>query len=732
MRRAMKILAAAGATAATTVAIWLINPTTAQQPVGGNGPASARVAAPALPVSQVVLFSSGVGYFQREGQVEGNSRVDLSFADTDVNDLLKSLVLQDLGGGKVTAIGYDSQDPIEKTLKSFALDLTNNPSFGQIINQARGEKIELTMQQTNNTQPATMTGVVVGMEAKKDKNGAHEIELLNILCAEGMRSVSLDQVQRLRFLNPALDSEFRRALDVLATSHDTQKKAVSVNFKGEGKRTVRIGYVVESPIWKTSYRLVQNKDGSLYLQGWAAVENTTSEDWNNIRMVLVSGRPISFQMNMYQPLYIPRPTVELERFASLRPPTYNGSLGNQQIDMAGGQNVNPQERFGFNRYQSGNALSFNPNHIGNANNNNRLTYAEMQQRKQQQQEVIDKARKMGSTILMDPREGVASIATAEEAGDYFQYQIDERVNLPRQKSALLPILDEKVTGRRVSIFNESVHGKFPLLGMKFKNSSTQHLTQGPITVYDGGTYAGDARIMDLQPGEERLISYAVDLGTEVKAESKTTPDQLVSVKVVKGIMHAQNKLRQTKTYLVRNRSEHDRMLIVEHPINKDFKLVSPEKADERSRDSYRFEVAVPAGKTVTFPVVEERTRQDSLSLSSSDDRTVRIFMNSNVSTPAVKEALRKAVTLRTERAATERDRIHLEQQLKTITDDQTRLRANLDKVPPTSEAYKRYLEKFDKQETEIEKLQAQIQQKREAEKKQQTEYEDFLIGLTVE
>jgi len=152
------------------------------------------------------------------------------------------------------------------------------------------------------------------------ENGEPEVDLLNVLCAEGMRCVGLDQIQRVRFLNPTLDSEFRRALEVLAASHDSQKKSVSLNFKGEGKRTVRVGYVVESPIWKTSYRLVQHKDGSLYLQGWAAVENTSSEDWSNIRMVLVSGRPIGLfaaPLDARMRRQRIRPLVRLVRVAEL-------------------------------------------------------------------------------------------------------------------------------------------------------------------------------------------------------------------------------------------------------------------------------------------------------------------------------------------------------------------------------------------------------------------------------
>src|SRR5262249_42828302 len=138
--------------------------------------------------------------------------------------------------------------------------------------------------------------------------------------------VKLADIQRVRFLNPVMESEFRRALEVLSLSHDTQKKAVTLNFEGQGKRPVRVGYVVENPIWKTSYRLVLNKEGKPYLQGWAVVENPSDEDWKDVRMSLISGRPISFQMDLYQPLYVPRPTVLPELFASLIPRTYEGAM----------------------------------------------------------------------------------------------------------------------------------------------------------------------------------------------------------------------------------------------------------------------------------------------------------------------------------------------------------------------------------------------------------------------
>src|SRR3984957_3164252 len=302
--------------------------------------ASKSPTASQLPFAQVFLFSSGVGYFQREGVIEGTQRIDLTFPIQDINDLIKSLTLRDMDGGQITAVSYDSNVPVERTLQSFAVNLTNNPSFSAILNQARGEKVEVVLQQTNATQPGTLTGSVVGVETKKQPAGKDvtvNVELLNLWCADGMRSLKLNEVQRVRFLNPVMDSEFKKALETLALSHDTQKKAVSINFVGEGKRQVKVGYVVENPIWKTSYRLVlhKEKEEKPFLQGWAIVENPTDEDWKDTRMALVSGRPISFKMDLYTPLYVPRPVVEPELFASLRPVAYSGDLNGDKFGLAG-------------------------------------------------------------------------------------------------------------------------------------------------------------------------------------------------------------------------------------------------------------------------------------------------------------------------------------------------------------------------------------------------------------
>jgi hypothetical protein len=612
-----------------------------------------------LPIRQVVLFNSGVGYFQREGDIDGNVRLDLSFPVGDINDLLKSLVLQD-PKGQVGAVNYDSSDPIDKILRSFALDLTMNPTFGQILNQARGEKIDITRSEKKDGATAKISGTIIGMEAQHrpvGKDQLVEVEILNLNTATGMQAIPMEQIVSVRFQNAVLENEFQRALQVLARSHDTQKKTVSVGFNGQGKRPVKLGYVVERPIWKTTYRLRLDPNGKAFLQGWALVENTSDDDWNEVRMVLVAGKPISFKMNLYDPIYIPRPLVEPEMFASLRPPVYGGGMG--QLGMVGmvgmvgagpppDPNINVDPRIvmpgmqmgmmpgmqmgmmpgmqmggfggqqgmqgmqGGNQFQQQILLNLARDAQEKAlREQNKLTYEELLQRRKDQLAKLEEAKQKGSAIAgFNFKEGIQSVASADEIGDYYQYSIDRKITLARQKSAMLPILDQTIDGHKVSIFNESVHAKYPLLGLKLKNSSGQPLTQGPITVYDGGIFAGDTRILDVQPGETRLLSYALDQGTEVKTETKEAPSPDLNFKIGANTLSARYYVRQTRTYTIKNRSVHDRQVILEHPIRTGWKLTDPKAAIEQTRDLYRFLVAVPAGKTVAYDVVEDMPRLD--------------------------------------------------------------------------------------------------------------------------
>src|SRR5262249_33391601 len=247
---------------------------------------------------------------------------------------------------------------------------------------------------------------------------------------------------------------------------------------------------------------------------------------------------------------------------------------------------------------------------------------------------------------MDLKKGVANAAAAMELGDFFQYLIEQPVTLPRQKSAMLPIVTQEVDSTKVSIYNQATHAKFPLLGLKFKNTTNLHLMQGPITVFEGSSYAGDARIMDLQPKEERLISYAIDLGTEVEPIVADPNDTITRIKIVKGILESTHMVRQSKTYNVKNRSEQDRVLLIEHPFRHELKLIAPKEPAERARDVYRFEVKVKAHGTAKQEVVEEQQFLRTVAITNFDDETIKFFFSQKVISDKVKKAVQDATALR--------------------------------------------------------------------------------------
>ena len=726
MRRLYWIAPALGAAAVSGVMI-------SQEVLSAqNAPKTELKSVSTLPISRVILFSSGVAHFSRSAEIEGEARIDLTFPEQDINDLIKSMVLQDFSDkGRVSAVTYDSHEPIDRTLKSFAINLNGNPTFANILTQARGEKVEVVMQQNAVGQPGTVTGSIIGVEKQHQagKDGGTDVDVVNLWCAEGVRSVKLSEVQRIRFSNPIIENEFRRALETLASAHDSQKKAVSLHFSGEGKRKVSVSYVIESPLWKTSYRLVLDKKEKPFLQGWAVVENPTDEDWNGVEMSLVSGRPISFRMDLYNPLFINRPLVEPELFASLRPPTYSGS-------MAKPDNSLPAVALGFGGGGPGNAPG-QPRPMATAmdekaKGDNRTFERGMdeQQRQERLRYAGDLANKLQDKMAVG--RSVPSVATASALGDYFQYVIDQPVNLGRQKSALLPIINKDVDGTRVSIYNPAVQAKHPLLGLKFKNSTGSNLSQGPITIFEGSTYAGDTRVLDLQPGEERLVSYAIDLGTEVSVKNGNNSSRITKVKAVKGIVSTETLIREEKVYDISNRSTTDRTLLIEHPNRKGqgFVFKGERKPAEETAESFRFEVSVPSKKDLNYTVIEERTQGASVSLTNNADNQIRFFLSLNETSSALKDKLNEAMSFKGKWDDVLREINKVNVRIQTITQDQNRIRQNLREVPKESEAYKRYLDKFDVQEKEMDSLHAQLKQLQEQEYVKRVTFETYLSNLS--
>ena len=233
------------------------NPLRAAPADPATQPATAQV-----PVKEVVLFSSGVGYFEHYGTIHGDAATELRFKREQINDILKSLLLEDMDGGKVSTVTYGSQGPLSHTLHSFQVDISTNPPLAELLNQLRGAKV------TTGLKEGPLTGTILGAEKKrrnigeKDHPQVMQSWWLNLWSEGSIRPVDLDTITSLKLDDPQLQDELNKALAALAQARDQDKKPVVIHFGGQGDRRVRIGYVVEAPVWKTSYRLVMPADGA--------------------------------------------------------------------------------------------------------------------------------------------------------------------------------------------------------------------------------------------------------------------------------------------------------------------------------------------------------------------------------------------------------------------------------------------------------------------------------------
>jgi len=676
------------------------------------GQEAAAAAAPAdapLPLSRVVMFNSGVGFFEHRGEVTGDTQVELRFRTEDINDLLKSMILEDRGGGTISTVTYGSRDPLTKTLKTFPIDLTENPTLGSLLSQIRGERVQIDA-------PSPITGVLVGVETRRKEVGKDgdvvESEFINLLTDAGLRSVPMDSISRIKLLDEKLDAELRQALTVLATGHNTDKKSVTLKLLGNGKRPVRVGYIQGTPVWKTSYRLVLSDKDAPFLQGWAIVENTTEGDWNNVQLTLVSGRPISYTMDLYEPLYVARPEEKLNLFGSLRPQTYGQDLAKeapaQVADAAmGGAEAKDWRQLAKSR-RAPNAPAAAP-------------------------ALANEAAGVPVDLAINDSFALANrpSTSAGDVGELFQYKIDAPVTLERQKSAMLPIVNEGVKGEKVSIYNPAVQAKHPLNGLRLVNSTDLHLMQGPITVFDGGAYAGDAKIEDLAPHAERLISYALDLQTEVALEAKPQPEHLLSVKLVKGTLQVSRKLARTHSYTVKNSDNKAKTVLVEQPLDPNWKLISPKEPTEKTSDRYRFAVKAEPGKPVVLAVDEEQVVSQHMALSNLDDGTILYYTNQKEVAPAVKAALAEVVKRKQALAEVSTQKQQLEQQIGAINEEQARIRQNMGQLDRNTDLYKRYVQKFGSQEDTVEKLREQIQKLTVQEANLRKALDDYLVNLEV-
>ncbi len=617
-----------------------------------------------LPITRVVLFTTGVAYVEHAGTVDGDGELELGVPPEAMDDLLQSLVVEDLGGGRVEPVRYGTRDPLGRILASYPLDLSRDPSLAELLAQARGERVTL---QTD----AVISGVIVGVEQQRVADEAPRA-LLTLDGEAGLQRVDLADVRELRFERAELREQLSAALGAIASYRDADEVPVRLRFSGEGNRDVRVGYLREMPVWKTSYRLLLEDDGA-DLQGWAIFDNPTSLDFEEVQVTFVAGQPASFVSQLFEPVYLERPRVGPPTTRALVPPTDAGVM------------PAPESR----------AMMAAPSLMADA---------------------------VAAEAEAPRGAGVEALADAAAGGATFAYSVREPVTVRRYESVLVPIVRAHLEAHHLSLYDARADSQHPLRGLRIVNDTGLHLAAGPVTVFDERGFTGTARMSDLVPGDDRVLTYARDLDVAIDVTSTSEPEQVISVRLVGGLLESEHRSRLRTTYVIAPRSEIERFVVVEHPRRSGFHVSSPLPAPPVTPTAYRFGVSLTVGEGDTdtdtlqgdpsvpthvscetgepcfLEVVLERVEARRVSVTSVPLERLEVYLR-DLELSAETRALLEDV------AAVQRELVRLDRAISAersrrdaIVSDQARLRQNMAALDRNSVLYRRYVEELTEQE----------------------------------
>jgi hypothetical protein len=272
---------------------------------------------------------------------------------------------------------------------------------------------------------------------------------------------------------------------------------------------------------------------------------------------------------------------------------------------------------------------------------------------------------------------------------------------------MLPIITDPLTAERVSIYDQTALAKHPMAGALLTNTTGKHLLAGPVSVFDKGAYAGDAQIEALPAGEQRLLSFAVDIQVTADPQAMKQDQRIVTGKLVQGVLWLKSSHLMRQEYRFKNSADEGRALILAHPRHDGWELKDTPAPIERTPEQVRFRLALPAAKETSFTVSEVRTDDEAFVLADLEPDALLGYANTGSIPPKVRAALQQAAALKTQLNQLLAQREQRKQELAGITADQNRLRENLRTVQQNTPYGQRLLTKLNEQETKVEALQTE-------------------------
>jgi len=653
----------------------------------------------------VILYKSGVGFFEHAGTVHGNERVTIDFTSAQLNDVLQSLTALDLNGGHIAGADYSSTTPLEQQLKTLSLGLGPDATTDQFYQAVRGARIEV---RTGN---GVITGRLLDVELRNaksdddDKAAAPVIEKRYITIvsdAGAAQTVELTSKTQVLLLDPELHQDVTRYLQLLASTRAEGLRHLTLEADGTGAREIRLSYIGEVPIWKATYRILFSGDtGSATLQGWAVVDNTTGSDWNNVQLSLIAGAPQSFIQPISQPYYSRRPEIGLPQEAQLTPQTHESS---DEVAPSSAQAKGEV----VNRGVIGGILGGVSNGSGGTGSGGGIgsTY---------RAGGVKGLPASSATVSVSPAppityEDSASQSIAPDTksaafDDYFEYALSSPVTIRKNESSLVPILQAKVEAQRVTLWSPAQ--PTALRALWLKNTSNLTLDRGSFSIVEDGKFGGEGLLDPIHPNEKRLLSYAADQAVRVSTDYEHNTRRTQQIAVSKGVLTEKTLEIQEEEYLVHNAATETRDVIVEQPKQQGWTLDSDPQPVETTSSAYRFNVITKAGETVRLHIGERHTISERFELLQMSDQQIDYILRSTGDEAQLRQQLTPILDARRKVADLDAQLAANAKALDDIGNDQNRLRANLTALKGSAEEralVKRYTDELNAQEDRIDAL----------------------------
>jgi hypothetical protein len=748
-----------------------------------------------LPVRRVVLYKNGVGYFEHLGRVRGNESINVDFTSAQLDDVINSLTVLDLGDGRVNGISYNSEAPVGERLGSLRLAVGDRATLPQLLDALRGARLEV------RTGGRVVSGRLLGVERHVRGTGPTAVsrDELTIVSDTGeIRTVELTSAASVRLVERDAANQVGSYLGVLASTRAPDRRRMTISTTGSGVRDLLVSYISEAPVWKTTYRIVLTPEDPPLLQGWAVVDNTTGEDWTNVELSLVAGAPQSFVQRISQPQYLRRPVVATSQGMQLTPQTHaatlSGSVGAVQgrvTDASGGalagvrvQLLNAQGRasqqattgndgrYSFSGVAGGTyAVVFTlagfatAKRDGVALDSGYEVTVNAELRPGSLEETVTVTGETPRTVIVTKNVGIegsgivsgvsggigggmgggiyspaqaaaqpAPVAESGSLGELFEYRITSPMSIPRNNSALVPIIRSAVSMERVSLWNGR-GGTRPLRALWVTNTSGLTLDAGAFTIVENGSFAGEGLVDQLKPDEKRLLSYAVDLGVQVQSTQGVDARVVTRVIAQRGVVTRQSEERTRHVYAIRNNDADERTIVIEHPMRAGWTIDASIKPVETAIDVYRIAVPAPARQTVTLTVDEKRPLEARYEISMEDDSQWSLLLRDSAGNRTVLDALQPIAEKKAALAAIRGNITGRDAQMKQIAADQQRIRENLKSLQDTSEQRalaKRFAAQLTEQEDRLEALRSEINGLVETHRQAKAELQQLLDRLALD